>query len=129
MSHSSEHRKLPKRRDGHTVKLTIQGSPDTDIYLTHNVFEDGTLGEIFLRVAKMGSTMSGMMDVFAIAVSLGLQYGVPFEVYRDAFIGVRFEPRGPVLDDPDIDYADSMADVVFKHLAAFYETPSTEENS
>lgn len=127
MSESPNRKHLPKRRDGHTAKLTIQGSPDTEIYLTTGEFEDGSLAEIFLRVAKMGSTMSGMMDVFAIAISLGLQYGVPLDVYEEAFVGVRFEPRGPA-DDSEFTHADSMPDLVFKYLGREYGK-TLEENS
>ena len=118
-THPPDRKKLPKRRVGHTIKMTIKGSPDTDIYLTTGEYEDGSLGEIFLRVSKQGSTLAGLMDVFAIAISIGLQNGVPLSVYENVFKGIRFEPRGDT-DMPDIPKAESMADLVIQYLVREY---------
>jgi ribonucleoside-diphosphate reductase alpha chain len=84
------------------------------------------LGEIFLKVAKQGSTLAGIMDAFAIAISIGLQYGVPLKAYVDKFINMRFEPSG-VTDDPDFRFATSIVDYIFRRLAADYL--SAEERS
>ena len=119
MTHPSDRKKLPKKRDGHTVKLTIKGATDTEIYLTTGEYEDGSLGEIFLRVAKQGSTLHGMVDVFAIAISVGLQNGVPLSVYENVYGGIKFEPRGET-DHPDIPFAESIADFVIKYLVLEY---------
>jgi ribonucleoside-diphosphate reductase alpha chain len=82
-------------------------------------YEDGQLGEIFLKLGKQGSTLAGVMDVFSIAVSIGLQYGVPLETYVSKFTNSRFEPSG-VTDDPDIRMAQSMMDYIFRRLALDY---------
>src|SRR5207244_11895918 len=74
------------------------------------------IGEIFLKVSKQGSTLSGVMDAFAIAVSIGLQYGVPLESFVSKFINMRFEPSG-ITKDPDIRFASSLVDYVFRRLA------------
>ena len=79
----------------------------------------GAPGEIFVNVSKQGSTLAGIMDAFAIAVSHGLQYGVPLEAYVDAFRGMRFEPAG-ITDDPDIRLASSLMDYLFRKLALEY---------
>jgi len=75
--------------------------------------------EIFLKVAKQGSTLAGVMDAFAIAISIGLQYGVPLKAYVDKFINMRFEPSG-ITDDPDFRFATSVVDYIFRRLAADY---------
>jgi ribonucleoside-diphosphate reductase alpha chain len=84
------------------------------------------MGEIFLKVAKQGSTLSGVMDAFAIAVSIALQYGVPLETYVEKFINTRFEPSG-MTNDPDIRFASSLVDYVFRRLALDYLTPDQRD--
>lgn len=91
-----------------------------DCYVTAGEFPDtGELGEIFVKVSKQGSTLSGVMDAFAIAVSIGLQYGVPLQAYVKKFMNMRFEPSG-VTDDPDFRFASSIVDYMFRRLAADY---------
>ena len=82
-------------------------------------YDDHTLGEIFVRLGKQGSTLSGVMDSLAISVSLGLQYGVPLQAYVSKFINHRFEPAG-MTDDPDIRFATSLVDYMFRRLAIDY---------
>jgi ribonucleoside-diphosphate reductase alpha chain len=82
-------------------------------------FEDGRPGEVFLKVAKQGSTLAGIMDGFAIAVSLGLQFGVPLRTFVDKFTNVRFEPAG-MTDDHEIRFATSLLDYIFRRLAVEY---------
>ncbi len=88
-------------------------------YVTVGEFEDGRPGELFLKVAKQGSTLAGIMDAFAISVSHGLQYGVPLEAFVDMFTNMRFEPAG-MTDDPDIRFATSLVDYIFRKLAVEY---------
>ncbi|MGH2755020.1 MAG: vitamin B12-dependent ribonucleotide reductase [Actinomycetota bacterium] len=114
-------RRLPKARRSMTFKFRVA---DTEGYLTAGEFPDGAPGEIFLRVAKQGSTLAGIMDAFAISISMGLQYGVPLSAYVRQFVGTRFEPSG-MTDDPDFRIAQSILDYVFKVLAVEYL--STEE--
>jgi len=109
-------RRMPKRRAGKTIKFRVA---DTEGYLTTGEFEDGTLGEMFLKVAKQGSTLAGIMDAFAISISMGLQYGVPLKAYIRQYVGTRFEPSG-MTDDPDFRLATSILDYVFRVLAVEY---------
>ncbi len=109
-------RRMPKRRSGKTIKFRVA---DTEGYLTTGEFEDGTLGEMFLKVAKQGSTLAGIMDAFAISISMGLQYGVPLKAYIRQYVGTRFEPSG-MTDDPDFRLATSILDYVFRVLAVEY---------
>src|SRR5262249_23935278 len=88
-------------------------------YATVGEFEDGRPGEVFLKVAKQGSTLSGIMDAFAISASLGLQYGVPLRAFVEKFTYMRFEPAG-MTDDPDIRFATSLVDYIFRRLAVEY---------
>ena len=88
-------------------------------YITAGEYPEDGIGEIFLKVSKQGSTLSGVMDAFAIAVSLGLQYGVPLEAFVSKFINMRFEPSG-ITKDPDIRFASSLVDYVFRRLALEY---------
>jgi ribonucleoside-diphosphate reductase alpha chain len=108
--------KMPKKRTGKTFKFRVG---DTEGYLTAGEFDDGSLGEIFLKVAKQGSTLAGIMDAFAITISMGLQYGVPLSDYVKQFVGTRFEPSG-MTDDPDFRLASSILDYVFRLLALEY---------
>jgi ribonucleoside-diphosphate reductase alpha chain len=87
--------------------------------MTTGTYEDGQLGEIFLKLGKQGSTLAGVMDAFSIAVSVGLQYGVPLETYVQKFTNSRFEPAG-MTDDPDVRMAQSMMDYIFRRLALDY---------
>jgi ribonucleoside-diphosphate reductase alpha chain len=87
--------------------------------VTVGEYEDGRPGEVFLQVAKQGSTLAGIMDAFAISVSHGLQYGVPLEAFVDMFTNMRFEPAG-MTDDPDIRFASSLIDYIFRRLAVAY---------
>ncbi|MGH9025788.1 MAG: hypothetical protein ACRDWD_06700, partial [Acidimicrobiia bacterium] len=108
--------KLSRRRPAKTFSFRVA---DCHGYVTVGEFEDGRPGEIFLRVAKQGSTLAGIMDAFAISVSHGLQYGVPLEAFVDMFINLRFEPAG-MTDDPDIRFATSLVDYIFRRLAVEY---------
>jgi len=87
--------------------------------MTAGTYEDGQLGEIFLKLGKQGSTLAGVMDAFSISVSIGLQYGVPLETFVQKFTNSRFEPAG-MTDDPDIRMAQSMMDYIFRRLALDY---------
>ena len=89
-------------------------------------YEDGRPGEVFMKVAKQGSTLAGVMDAFAISVSHGLQYGVPLEAFVDMFTNMRFEPAG-MTDDPDIRFATSLVDYIFRRLAVEYLTYERRE--
>ncbi|HYN35369.1 MAG TPA: LAGLIDADG family homing endonuclease, partial [Actinomycetota bacterium] len=109
-------RRLPKRRNSKTFKFRVA---DTEGYITSGEFADGSAGEIFLRVAKQGSTLAGIMDAFAISISMGLQYGVPLSAYVKQFTNTRFEPSG-MTDDQDFRIATSILDYVFRLLALEY---------
>lgn len=106
-------RRLPKKRSAETVSFTVGG---TEGYLTNGLYEDGQPGEVFVKMSKQGSTLAGIMDAFSIAVSLGLQYGVPLEAYVAKFTNMRFEPSG-MTDDPDIRMAQSILDYIFRRVA------------
>ena len=84
--------------------------------MTANSYPDDGLGEVFLKMSKQGSTLAGMMDAFSIAVSVGLQYGVPLETYVSKFTNMRFEPAG-MTDDSDVRMAQSIVDYIFRRLA------------
>ncbi|ATL85950.1 vitamin B12-dependent ribonucleotide reductase [Streptomyces malaysiensis] len=106
-------RRLPKGRPGITTSFTVGGAEG---YMTANSYPDDGLGEVFLKMSKQGSTLAGMMDAFSIAVSVGLQYGVPLETYVSKFTNMRFEPAG-MTDDPDVRMAQSIVDYIFRRLA------------
>ncbi len=108
--------KLPRKRTSKTFSFRVA---DCHGYVTIGEFEDGRPGELFLKVAKQGSTLAGMMDGFAIAVSLGLQFGVPLRTFVEKFTNVRWEPAG-MTDDPDIRFATSILDYIFRRLAVEY---------
>jgi ribonucleoside-diphosphate reductase alpha chain len=108
--------KLPRVRTSKTFSFRVA---DCHGYVTVGEFEDGRPGELFLKVAKQGSTLSGIMDAMAIALSMGLQYGVPLEAFVEKFTNTRFEPAG-MTDDPDIRFATSLADYIFRRLAVEY---------
>ncbi len=106
-------KRLPKKRDSETVSFSVGGAEG---YLTASSFPDDGLGELFLKMSKQGSTLAGVMDAFSIAISIGLQYGVPLETYVSKFTNMRFEPAG-MTDDPDIRMAASVMDYIFRRLA------------
>jgi ribonucleoside-diphosphate reductase alpha chain len=110
-------RRLPDRRAGYTQKARIGNHK---IYLRTGEYEDGTLGEIFLDMHKEGAAFRSMTNCFAIAVSLGLQHGVPLEEYVDAFLFTRFEPNGVVQGNPHIKMTTSIIDYIFRELAISY---------
>ena len=87
--------------------------------MTSGAHDDGELGEVFLKLGKQGSTLAGVMDAFSIAVSIGLQYGVPLETYVSKFTNLRFEPAG-LTDDPDVRMSQSIMDYIFRRLALDY---------
>ena len=107
---------MPRIRTAKTFAFKVA---DSKGYITVGEFEDGTPGEVFIRIAKQGSTLSGIMDAFAISVSNGLQYGVPLKNYVRAFSHMSFAPAG-ITDDPDIRTASSLVDYIFRRLAMTY---------
>ncbi len=112
-----EREKLPNRRKGYTQKAVIGGHK---VYLRTGEFDDGRLGEIFIDMHKEGAAFRAMMNNFAIAISLGLQYGVPLEEYVEAFTFTKFEPAGMVIGNDAIKNATSILDYVFRELAVSY---------
>ncbi|MGH3694252.1 MAG: vitamin B12-dependent ribonucleotide reductase [Pseudonocardiaceae bacterium] len=106
-------RRLPKNRTGTTTSFVVGGAEG---YITANPYPGDGLGEVFLKISKQGSTLAGMMDAFSVAVSVGLQYGVPLETYVSKFTNMRFEPAG-MTDDPDVRMAQSIMDYIFRRLA------------
>jgi ribonucleoside-diphosphate reductase alpha chain len=110
-------RRLPDRRAGYTQKARIGNHK---VYLRTGEYEDGTLGEIFLDMHKEGAAFRSMTNCFAIAISLGLQHGVPLEEYADAFLFTRFEPNGMVQGNPHIKMTTSIIDYIFRELAITY---------
>ena len=109
-------RRLPKQRPSQTISFTVG---DAEGYLTAGEYPGDGLGEIFVKLGKQGSTLSGVMDAFAIATSIGLQYGVPLEEYVKKFTNMRFEPAG-MTDDPEVKFASSVLDYIFRRLAIEY---------
>ena len=112
-----ERARLPHRRKGYTQKAAVGGHK---VYLRTGEYEDGKLGEIFLDMHKEGAAFRSLMNNFAIAVSIGLQYGVPLDEFVEAFTFVRFEPSGPVEGNDRIRMATSIIDYVFRELAVSY---------
>ncbi len=112
-----ERDKMPDRRKGYTQKAVVGGHK---LYLRTGEYDDGRLGEIFIDMHKEGAALRSLLNNFAIAISLGLQYGVPLEEYVDAFTFTRFEPAGPVQGNDTIKYATSILDYVFRELAVSY---------
>lgn len=109
--------KLPQRRKGYTQKAIVGGHK---VYLRTGEYEDGNLGEIFIDMHKEGAGFRAMMNNFAIAISVGLQYGVPLEEFVDAFTFTRFEPAGMVQGNDSIKNATSILDYIFRELAVSY---------
>jgi ribonucleoside-diphosphate reductase alpha chain len=114
--HKPFRKRLPKSRVSRTTSFTVGGAEG---YMTSGAHDDGELGEVFLKLGKQGSTLAGVMDAFSIAVSIGMQYGVPLETYVSKFTNLRFEPSG-MTDDPDVRMAQSLMDYVFRRLALDY---------
>jgi ribonucleoside-diphosphate reductase alpha chain len=112
-----EREKLPDRRKAYTQKAIVGGHK---VYLHTGEYDDGRLGEIFIDMHKEGAAFRAMMNNFAIAISIGLQYGVPLEEYVEAFTFTRFEPAGPVMGNDRIKNATSILDYVFRELAISY---------
>jgi ribonucleoside-diphosphate reductase alpha chain len=112
-----ERERMPDRRKGYTQKAVVGGHK---VYLRTGEYDDGRLGEIFIDMHKEGAALRSFINNFAIAVSLGLQYGVPLDEYVDAFTFTRFEPAGPVQGNDSIKYATSILDYVFRELAVSY---------
>ncbi|WP_409332145.1 vitamin B12-dependent ribonucleotide reductase [Trujillonella humicola] len=112
MSHPVRKR-LPKKRTSMTTSFSVAGAEG---YMTAGMYEDGSLGEVFLKLGKQGSTLAGVMDAFSIGISIALQHGVPLETYIQKFTNMRFEPAG-MTDDPDIRIAQSVMDYIFRRLA------------
>ena len=106
-------KRLPKKRTAQTVSFAVGGAEG---YLTTGSYPDGGLGEIFVNMSKQGSTLSGVMDAFSLAISIALQYGVPLETYVGKFVNNRFEPSG-MTDDPDVRIATSVVDYLFRRIA------------
>ena len=116
LSQIVERKNLPAKRRGYTIKAKVGGQA---LFLRTGEYGDGTLGEIFIDMAKEGATMRSLLNSFAIAISVGLQYGVPLEEYVDKFIFTRFEPSG-IVEHPNIKTATSVLDYIFRVLAYEY---------
>jgi ribonucleoside-diphosphate reductase alpha chain len=116
-------KRLPMSRPSRTTSFQVG---DAEGYITAGSYPDDGLGEVFLKTSKQGSTLSGVMDAFSIAVSIGLQYGVPLDTYVSKFINMKFEPSG-MTNDPDIRFASSLLDYVFRRLALDHLPEETRE--
>ena len=108
--------KLPRTRNSKTFSFRVA---DCHGYVTVGEYADGRPGELFLKVAKQGSTLAGIMDAFAISVSHALQYGVPLRAFCEMYTNMRFEPAG-MTDDPDLRIASSLVDYIFRRMALQY---------
>ena len=117
LRHRADKEELPNRRTGYTQKVVIGGHK---LYIRTGEYPDGRLGEIFLDMHREGAAFRSVMNCFAIAISLGLQYGVPLEDFLDAFVFTKFEPSGPVGGHDHIKFADSVIDFVFRELGLTY---------
>ena len=109
-------KRLPKTRTSRTTSFSVGGAEG---YLTSGSYDDGGLGEVFLKLGKQGSTLAGVMDAFSVSISIALQYGVPLEAFVSKFVNMRFEPAG-MTDDKDIRMAQSIMDYIFRRLALDY---------
>ncbi|MBV1892652.1 MAG: vitamin B12-dependent ribonucleotide reductase [Ilumatobacteraceae bacterium] len=118
VAHRPVRQKLPRTRRGRTFEFRVA---DCKGFATVGEYDDGQPGEIFLTVSKQGSTMAGVMDALAKSVSYGLQYGVPLRAFVEAFTNMRFEPAG-MTDDPDVRFASSIIDYLFRRMALEYMT-------
>jgi ribonucleoside-diphosphate reductase alpha chain len=115
--HQSNRRKLPNRRGGYTQKASVGGHK---MYLRTGEYFDGSLGEIFIDMHKEGASFRSLMHNFAMAISIGLQYGVPLEEFVEAFTFTRFEPSGDVEGNDSVKTATSILDYIFRELAITY---------
>ncbi|MFC4531982.1 vitamin B12-dependent ribonucleotide reductase [Sphaerisporangium dianthi] len=106
-------RRLPNQRPSTTTRFTVGGAKG---YMTASSYPDDGLGEVFLKMSKQGSTLAGVMDAFSVAISVGLQHGVPLDTFVSKFVNMRFEPAG-MTDDPDVRMAASVVDYIFRRLA------------
>jgi ribonucleoside-diphosphate reductase alpha chain len=106
-------RRLPRQRPATVTRFSVAGAEG---YMTASSYPDDGVGEVFLKLGKQGSTLAGVMDAFSVAISVGLQYGIPLESYVAKFTNMRFEPAG-ITDDPDIRMASSVMDYIFRRLA------------
>ena len=111
--HRPVRRRLPKTRSATVTRFDVAGAEG---YMTASTYPDDGVGEVFLKLGKQGSTLAGVMDAFSMAISVGLQYGIPLESYVGKFTNMRFDPAG-MTDDPDIRIATSMMDYIFRRLA------------
>jgi ribonucleoside-diphosphate reductase alpha chain len=112
----AQRREMPKHRNAKTFSFRVAGSKG---YVTVGEFEDGAPGEVFMKIAKQGSTLAGVMDALAVSVSYGLQYGVPLKSYVHGLTNMSFAPAG-ITDDPEIRTASSLVDYIFRRLAMSY---------
>ncbi|HEY3877807.1 MAG TPA: vitamin B12-dependent ribonucleotide reductase, partial [Trebonia sp.] len=111
--HRPVRRRLPKSRSATVTRFDVAGAEG---YMTASTYPDDGVGEVFLKLGKQGSTLAGVMDAFSMAISVGLQYGIPLESYVAKFTNMRFDPAG-MTDDPDIRIATSVMDYIFRRLA------------
>jgi ribonucleoside-diphosphate reductase alpha chain len=111
--HRPVRRRLPRQRPATVTRFSVAGAEG---YMTASSYPDDGVGEVFLKLGKQGSTLAGVMDAFSMAISVGLQYGIPLESYVGKFTNMRFEPAG-LTDDPDIRIASSVMDYIFRRLA------------
>ncbi len=109
-------RRLPKKRRSQTISFSVAGAEG---YMTSGEYDDGNVGEVFIKMSKQGSTLAGVMDAFSVSISIGLQYGVPLEAFVSKFTNMRFDPAG-MTDDADIRIAQSVMDYLFRRLALDY---------
>jgi ribonucleoside-diphosphate reductase alpha chain len=111
--HRPVRKRLPRQRPATVTRFSVAGAEG---YMTASSYPDDGVGEVFLKLGKQGSTLAGVMDAFSMAISVGLQYGIPLESYVAKFTNMRFEPAG-LTDDPDIRIATSVMDYIFRRLA------------
>jgi ribonucleoside-diphosphate reductase alpha chain len=109
-------KRLSKKRRSQTISFSVAGAEG---YMTAGEYDDGSLGEVFIKMSKQGSTLAGVMDAFSVSISIGLQYGVPLEAFVSKYINMRFDPAG-MTDDADIRIAQSVMDYLFRRLALDY---------
>ena len=114
--HRPTRKRLPKKRPSQTVSFSVAGAEG---YMTAGSYPDDGIGEVFIKMSKQGSTLAGVMDAFSVAISIGLQYGVPLEAFVSKFTNMRFDPAG-MTDDPDVRIAQSIMDYLFRRLALDY---------
>jgi len=111
--HRPVRKRLPRQRPATVTRFSVAGAEG---YMTASSYPDDGVGEVFLKLGKQGSTLAGVMDAFSVAISVGLQYGIPLDSYVGKFTNMRFEPAG-LTDDPDIRIASSVMDYIFRRLA------------